>query len=804
MFRTLYVLFMLILPLYTEADSRSSSPPQIGLALSGGGARGIAHIGILKALEEAGIPIHMIAGVSMGSIVGGLYAAGHAPAEIQAAANRVDWSDIFRDAPRRSSLFPGQKAQADIRALQIRFEGFRADLPSAWTGGQKFSQFLWNMTARATFLAHEDFDRLPVRFRAVTTDLLTGQQVVLSEGDLAEAIQASAAVPLFFSPVQRSGQWLVDGGLLDPVPVDVLRQMGADFVIAVNISGQLRPEHKLKSVVEIADQATTIMMIAAKEAQLRDADFVITPDLGGHGSMDFSRLEPLIAQGEKATRAVLPQLIQALKQAWPHFEKQVKVKEKVEKDLSSLPLPLPLPTFSGNTVFTDNEIRAHLGSLMTPPGTALPPLPTPHSPLTASEISKAITDLYCQNGYILAQVHVDVDRSTRTVSIRLNEGRIEHLSIQGNRKTKSHVILREFPLKVGKVFDLRKANRGIDNIYGTGLFERVSLRLLRRNGGIGVVIRVKERKYDLARFGIRYDRDKHTEVLVEAAQDNLFGLGIKLNLLGMVGERRQRYQVEHRSDRIFKTYLTYTLRGVRSIHKRTVYGAGGPIGEYRDARFGAQCSLGQQLYRLGTVSTEIKAESIRFQSLFGRGYPTGPQEIRSLVFRSIIDHLDRFPFPRSGEKSQFTLESAAKILGGTEAYTKMAFFAETFRTWRTRNTLHLSVHWGTADPTLPFSQMFRLGGPNTLYGYHQDEFQGRQLFAAHLEYRYYVPRYYYFSLRYDAGNVWRIAEKIRLSKLKHAWGIRATLSTLLGPISLSYGRSDEGNQRIYFSAGVPF
>ena len=798
MFRTLCSLLLILLLPHAEAGVRASEPPKIGLALSGGGACGIAHIGVLKALEEAGIPVHMIAGVSMGSLVGGLYAAGHTPDEIEAATARVDWNDIFRDAPRRSSLFPGQKIRADARALQIRFEGFRADLPSAWTGGQKLSQFLWNMTARAAFLAYEDFDRLPIPFRAVTTDLLLGKKVVLSKGNLAEAIQASAAVPLFFAPVQRDGQWLVDGGLLDPVPVDVLREMGADFVIAVNITGQLWPEHKLKSILDIADQATTIMTTAAKEAQLRDADFVITPDLGDHTAMDFTRLDTLIAQGEKATRDLLPELVQAIKQAHPQFKGQVKVEAEVEKDRPSL--PLPIPAFSGNTVFTDDELRAHLEQLRIEE----PARRTHQSPLT-----KAIADLYCERGYVLAQVRVNTDSDT----IRINEGRIEHLSVAGNGKTKSHVILREFPLKKGKVFNLRKANQGIEHLYGTGLFERVSLRLLRektgeyhaeQNQSINAVIRVKERGYEIVRFGIRYDREKHTEVFVEAAQDNLFGLGIKLNLLGILGERRQRYQVEQRSDRIFKTYLTYTIRGGHTIGKRYVYGPGGPVGEYRDVRSGAQFSLGQQLYRLGTVSAGIRAERIRTRSLFGGGYPTGLREIRSLVFRSLIDNLDRFPFPRSGNRSQFVLESAARILGGTESYTKMAFFGETFHTYRRRNTLHLSVRWGTGDPTLPFSEMFRIGGPTTLYGTHQDEFQGRQLFDAHIEYRFHVPRYYYFSLRYDAGNVWRFAEKIRLSELKHAWGAQVTFSTLLGPISLSYGRSDEGHKRIYFSAGVPF
>ncbi|MFH1006700.1 MAG: patatin-like phospholipase family protein [Candidatus Latescibacterota bacterium] len=782
MSRTWCSLFILLLLPLTEADLLASVPPRIGLALSGGGACGIAHIGVLKALEEAGISVHLIAGVSMGSLVGGLYASGHTPAEIEASTGQVDWNDIFRDAPRRSSLFPGQKIRADTHALQIRFEGFRADLPSSWTGGQKLSQFLWNMTARATFLAHEDFDRLPIPFRAVATDLLRGEKVVLSRGDLSEAIQASAAVPLFFAPVKRNGQWLVDGGLLDPLPVDVLREMGADFVIAVNITAQLWPEQKLRSIVDIADQATTIMTTAAKEAQLGAADFVITPDLGDHPSMDFTQLDTLIAEGEKTTRNLIPELIRTIRERWPQYASTAESAE------NRSPSPMPTLTFSGNTVFSEAELRAHLNAPT-----------TLHSPLTT-----ALAGPYLQEGYILVQARVDTNALSRTPSIQLSEGRITHVTVKGNQRTKAHVILREFPLRAGELFNLKKANQGIDNLYGTGLFERVSLRLLRERDGVDIVIRVKERRYELVRFGLRYDREKSAEVLVEAAQDNLFGLAVKLNLIGILGERRQHYQVEQRLDRIFKTYLTNTIRGGHTISKGYAYGPGGPVGEYREARSGAQFSMGQQLYRLGTVSSGIKAERIRTRSLFGSGYPTGLEEIRSLVFRSLVDDLDRFPFPRSGRRSQFDLEFAAKILGGTEAYTQMAFFGETYHTWRGRNTLHLSVNWGTADPTLPFSQMFRLGGPTTLYGTHQDEFQGRQLFATHLEYRFHVPRYYYFSLRYDAGNVWRFAEKLRLSELKHAWGVQATVSTLLGPISLSYGRSNEGHTRIYFSAGVPF
>lgn len=737
----------------------------------------MAHIGVLKALEKAGIQVQAIAGTSIGAVIGGLYAAGYSAEEIEKIARDINWEEIFENAPRRSSLFTGQKAQQDRHVLQIRLEGLRPDLPSGWSGGQRLFQRLWRLTVRPNFLANDDFDRLPIPFRAVTTDLLTGERVVLSHGDLAEAMRASVAVPLFFSPLKQRGRWLVDGGLVDSIPVDVVRGMGADFVIGVNISSPLWPKERLKTPLDIADQATTIMMTAAKEQQLSSADFVIQPELNSYPASDFVHLEDVIRSGEKATIKQLPALLKALRGTRPPTDLPL------HSDTRQTIKSSPRLRITGNTLFSEEDL------------------------LSRANTPAAVLDFYVQHGYVLVHVKRVTDRE-RERWVEIDEGQIGRIRVEGNRRTKTHVILREFPLKEGEVFNLTKADRGVSHIYGTGLFDRVSLRLQRRNGYVDVVIEIHERRYDLIRFGIRFDRDKKTEVLTEVANDNFLGLGTKLHLLTILGERRQFYQAQHQTDRIFKTYLTYDLRVYRSIWKRHVYGRGGPVGEYCDARYGGMFSIGQQLYRFGTASGEVKAEHIHLRAITGTGYATGIQEIRSIALRSIVDTLDRFPFPRRGRRQTFLLESAGKVFGGSASYTKIFLSLESFDTFYKRNTLFFKMRWGTGDLTLPESEMFRLGGSQNLYGYHEDEFRGRQLLGFSVGYRFWIPRYYHLSVRYDWGNVWRSPENLKLSELmsdlKRSWGIQGSLNTLLGPISIAYGRSEEGNERIYFSVGMRF
>lgn len=285
--------------------------PRIGLVLSGGGARGAAHIGVLKVIEELRIPVDVITGTSMGAIVGGFYAAGSSPAEIEAMVKSMEWNEAFRDRPPVEDL--SFRRKEDSANHLVKFDAGVRDgklaLPRGLIQGQNLSYILKSRlihTAQVT-----DFDRLRIPFRSVAADIVTGEAVVLGQGDLATAIQASMSIPGVFAPVELDDRLLVDGGIANNLPVDVARAMGADILIAVNIGTLRRPKEKLTSSVTITAQVMTILIQKNTDAQiaaLRPGDLLIQPSLGEIGSSDFAKAPEAIRIGEEAARRSMPHL----------------------------------------------------------------------------------------------------------------------------------------------------------------------------------------------------------------------------------------------------------------------------------------------------------------------------------------------------------------------------------------------------------------------------------------------------------------------------------------------------------------
>ncbi|NQD38966.1 BamA/TamA family outer membrane protein [Permianibacter sp. IMCC34836] len=292
----------------TTAPVSAAERPKVGLALSGGGARGAAHVGVLKQLEAHGIPIDCIAGTSMGAVVGGLYAAGYSVDEIDSIYRQLDWSSGFRDKPQRGDLSFRRK-QDDRRYLVDLDIGFRNGefrLPRGLLEGQNLKLVLKTLTRRAATV--HDFDHLAVPFRAVAADLETGESVPLGSGDLADAIHASMAIPGVYDPVEHDGRLLVDGGVADNLPVQVVRELcAADIVIAVDVSSPLLKRTELDSVVEVLDQLSTILTRRNTDAsiqQLRNTDVLIRPDLNGILAGDFSKIGDAINRGSAAAEAM--------------------------------------------------------------------------------------------------------------------------------------------------------------------------------------------------------------------------------------------------------------------------------------------------------------------------------------------------------------------------------------------------------------------------------------------------------------------------------------------------------------------
>ncbi len=299
----------------TSADAASARPvqprPRIGLVLSGGGARGAAHVGVLRVLEQMHIPVDAIAGTSMGAVVGGLYASGMSPGDIERVFDSVDWADAFSDRPARAGLdFRRRLEDRDFLVqLPLGFRNGRFVLPGGLIQGQKLTQLIRKNTLRVAGIT--DFDRLPTPFRAVATDLETGATVVMKAGDLTTALHASLAAPGVFAPVQRNGRLLVDGGITNNLPIDVARAMGVDRLIVVDVGFPLGRRDRLGSVTDVANQMLTILIRRQENRQaqsLTSADVLVSPDMPRVSSYSFTDLGRIVHAGMNAADAMRARL----------------------------------------------------------------------------------------------------------------------------------------------------------------------------------------------------------------------------------------------------------------------------------------------------------------------------------------------------------------------------------------------------------------------------------------------------------------------------------------------------------------
>ena len=286
-----------------DVESNNVSRPKIGLALSGGGARGAAHIGVLRVLEENNVPIDYIAGTSMGAIVGGLYAAGMDTDTIEAELAAIDWEDLFHDLPPRPERSFRRKRDDDLYLVGAKpgFNDGKLNLPRGLIRGQKVDLTFSRLALPVSTI--DDFDDLMIPFRAVAADIATGEEVVIGTGNLGMAIRASMSIPAVFTPAEIDGRLLVDGGIVNNLPISVARDMGADIVIAVDISTPLLSQEEIDSVLVITSQLTGLMTrgnVRQQIATLTEKDVFIVPDLGEVSTTDFKEFAKAIPPGHAA------------------------------------------------------------------------------------------------------------------------------------------------------------------------------------------------------------------------------------------------------------------------------------------------------------------------------------------------------------------------------------------------------------------------------------------------------------------------------------------------------------------------
>lgn len=842
-----------------------NSHPTIGLALSGGGACGIAHIGVIDVLEKNGITPYCIAGTSMGSIVGGLYAAGYNPRALDAMFKLIDWNTAFSDTPNRRSIYVFEKETDRWPILDMRFRGLKIKLPYSLSYGQKvISQLSW-IALEPTFFCEGDFDKLVIPFRSVATDFVEGNEVVIGKGNLARAMQSSSTVPLVFYPVEFDGKLLVDGGLKNNLPVDVALKMGCDFVIADAIDESMYSESELESFFNVADQATSILMRNLTVLSRDRADFLINPDMKGFSSTKFSNIEIMIEKGRQAAEAAMPELLKKIDDKKTRYKKAVidsitvypaeyfdmaekislkyinyseetyypriiSALEEIWRTGSFLDVTASYDEKTGilsyNLIKTPSVIRlivngdsseVTLGERMD----VVSATETPNIHVLVASLDSLIHNIRLQGMSFASIQDTRLSDSGDSMIFYIRTPKITNITFTDSLKTRHSVITREFLIKKGDVFSMNNLMRTIDNLYGTGLFELVYPDVSPYKGGVAVHLNIKEKDWSALRVGLRYDETESPESRVSLSSENLLGLGGKFRATGHIGGRKKLIMLQNRNDRIWKTFYSFDFRTYNVTVKRPVYLSHSDFIEYDDVRYGTVMSLGQQMDKLGSAVLMFKTETMRAKYSPSSGRKKEKKELRSISMQSVIDTYDRYPFPRNGKLNMISIESANEFFGGSEKYVKIFWSGNAVKTMAKRHTLGGGFSLGAADKSTPYTESFTLGGTPTrlncydydgsmshfyadFMGLAREERIGNYIAVGKLTYNLFVPKYFHLGLIYSAGNVWDNGEQITFKTALQSYGVQGSFETYLGPMSFGWGITSQGKDMYYMSAGWEF
>lgn len=400
--------------LLIPANAQDSLPrrPKIGLVLSGGAAKGIAHIGVLKVLEKAGIHVDYIAGTSMGSIVGGLYSIGYNADALENMVLSQDWMSLLGDEVNRRDLSVDEKDELGRYFVTFPMKQFRPKLPGGLKEGQNISMLLSRLSWRVHDISN--FNQFPIPFCCVAADIATGEEVDIHSGHLPEALRASMAIPTVFTPVELDGHLLVDGGIVNDFPADQLKKMGADIIIGVYLGFRLHPKEDLHSISSIIEQAVFIRAADKNQQNKSLVNILIEPDVyTNFNAASFNEGEALIQVGEKAAMEAWPQLL-ALADSLKKFQPPppLKIIEKSDSVYISHISLQGLKNVSSDLVLS----KLHLDI----PGT-----------VTLSEIENAVNRIYGTQFFDKVMYKIDHQGNQNILSLNLVEKNYDLLRIGG-------------------------------------------------------------------------------------------------------------------------------------------------------------------------------------------------------------------------------------------------------------------------------------------------------------------------------------------------------------------------------------
>jgi outer membrane protein assembly factor BamA len=623
------------------------------------------------------------------------------------------------------------------------------------------------------------------------------------------------------------------------------------FAIAINTASPLAGREKLTNPIEIANQVTSIMTVDKLTAQLNQADYVITPPIDHIDNSDLEAKRTLIELGYQAGLSATDSIIRLIdaqrlgdsirigKVTWPEAPSDLariaaegltgrsfsrrelvgKLKlltesarlfelrtvlypiqedslDRWELNLSSWNQPRAVDLivdFDGNTIVQSETLRQSMkldSDYLSSSGVA--------------DAVKRVAAHYHSLGHDLASAKVvDLDYESKRLRISVDEGVIARIDVVNNVVTKDWLVRSYFPLSIGQPYSIELADQGLANLYGTDLFDQVTVDLIPSANGVIVQIRVIERKYKQVRLGWRWDDAYQSEEFIELLNDNSFGTGTEFLLHARYGNDRHRYYAQARANRIFSSYLSARLRLGQERLTRTLFDDFGEIrGQREELRSGGSVRLGQQIARLGTFSGTLSFEEIEYR--YGSLSGSERFDLSSLTVESLVEDFNRATFPRSGKRLLFQIQLAGDLGGGDADFTKFHAFAEAYFSLGKGLVYHPHIGIGLSRTGLPPSEKFYLGGLHSFAGFRTYQLIGDKVFTSRHELRLGLPWRFYLSARYDMGEVYGSSDEIKLRNLRHGVGFFLSLDSPLGPFTFGYGVADSNNERLYFQAGYDF
>ncbi len=738
--------------------------PKVALVLSGGGARGVAHIGVLKVLEELRVPVDMVLGTSMGSLVGGVYASGLSPGELEEKVRAINWDTIFKDEPARQDIPWHQKKDdyTNLFGLEFGFRDGKILLPHGTTAGYKFEFLLTDMVGLAAGRESRSFDTLPVPFRAVAMDLENGSMKVFDSGVLVKAMRASMSVPAFIAPASIGGHLYVDGGMVRNLPVDVARKAGCDIIIAVNLGTPPLRRDQLTSAAAVAMQSINLMTehnVQASLGELTEKDILIKPELGEFSSGDFVKAMETIPIGIAAARAV---------------------QDKLER-LS----------------VSDADYRAWQLSR------------TGRKP---AEVR--VADIQVEKN--LKWVNPIVIES----EIEKKPGLVEYL-VTKQPDEKGLKKLEEIPSAMkkkdgGEEMDLQQLQNTLTTIYGRGDFELMDYSLATKDAKPTILVEGVEKPWgpDYLKFGLSFATDASSP-----ARFNVSASYRKTWLNSQGAEWRTDAQVGYMKS-LYTEFFQPVGVTVGSFVSPWAAVAASPVNYYYDGSYVGQ--YGVSKYR-GGIDAGVQGKIGTVRLGFYQGYLSAKSEFGFLQLpdynirqggftgRFAIDQLDDADFPREGIFLGGNFFVTNEAFGAQDNYNKYELTLRKPVTFGP-HTLALALAYAdNAGSTLPPYDPFMIGGFLKLSGYRFDQLVGQGYTFGEIVYMYQfgslpspLGKGIYLGGSIETGQVHRLFDPKAPSGWLFGSSVFFGADTILGPFYAAVGYAGDGNAGFYVMLSRPW